>query len=283
MKWLREQKDPRVKYAGWIVEMKALPYEIISQNGLDQIAADCMSYRPDPSREEKIQNNKPYLENHIFTLRVKPTNEKWMERIRKEQSADEAIRFGLQQLTDRGKIREYCFKCYKRVHLDNRVLMRGNQIICANTLRFEVMDTVHEQLGHPGVARTMYMVGKYYVWPGMQLYVKDYCNHCGVCLENKGSRQQKTLQPYKIEELQPRAVVAFDVAVLPWAGYSHRYFLLIVDIFSKYVELAAMKDQHATTIKDALRQSWVHWHGAFNIAVSDQARNVDGEVVNEFC
>ena len=96
----------------------------------------------------------------------------------------------------------------------------------------------------------------------MQLYVKDYCSHCSVCLENKASRQAKeTLQPYKIEELQPRAAVAFDVAVLPWASYSHRYFLLIVDIFSKYVELAATKDQHATTIKDALRQSWVHRRG----------------------
>ena len=162
--------------------------------------------------------------------------------------------------------------------------MRGNQIICANTLRFEVVDTVHEQLGHPGAARTMYVVSKNYVWPGMQLYVKDYCNYCGVCLGNKGSHQQKTLQPYKTEELQPRAVVASDVAVLPWASYSHWYFLLIVDIFFKYVELAAMKDQHATTIKDALRQSWVHRHGAFhNIAVSDQAKNVNGEVVNEFC
>ena len=43
-----------------------------------------------------------------------------------------------------------------------------------------------------------------------------------------------------------------------------------------------MKDQHYTTVKDAL-SSWVHWHEAFNIAVSDHGRNVDGEKVNEFC
>ena len=282
MKWLREQKNPRGKYARWIVGPEALPYEIISQNGFDHIVPDCMSRRPDPSREEETQNDEPYLESHIFALKVEPTNEEWMERIRKEQSADEAIRFGLQQLTDKGEIREGRFKCYKRVHLDNRIIMRRNQIICPNTLRFKIVDTVHKQLGHPGAARTMYVVSENYVWPGTQLYVKDYCNHCSVCLENKASCQPKeTLQPYKIEELQPRAVVAFDIAVLPWTRYSNRYFLLIVDIFSKYVELAAMKDQYATTIKDALRRSWVHRHGAFNIAVSDRARNV--EVVNEFC
>ena len=51
-----------------------------------------MSRRPDPSREVEIQNDEPYPENHIFALKVEPTNEEWMERIRKEQSADEAIR-----------------------------------------------------------------------------------------------------------------------------------------------------------------------------------------------
>ena len=80
-----------------------------------------------------------------------------MERIRKERSADEAIRFGLQQLTDKGVVREGRFKRYKRVHLDNRILMRGNQIIFPNTLRSEVADTVHKQLGHLGAARTMYV------------------------------------------------------------------------------------------------------------------------------
>ena len=44
-----------------------------------------------------------------------------------------------------------------------------------------------------------------------------------------------------------------------------------------------MKDQHATTIKSAILDAWVHCHGRPNIAVSDQARNVDGDVINELC
>ena len=121
-----------------------------------------MSCWPDPGREEEIQKNEPYLENHIFALNVEPTNEEWMERIHKEQSANEAIRFGLQQLTDKGEIRDGRFKCYKRVHLDNRILTRGNQIICPNTPRFKVVDTVHKQLGHPGAARRVYVVSENY-------------------------------------------------------------------------------------------------------------------------
>ena len=44
-----------------------------------------------------------------------------------------------------------------------------------------------------------------------------------------------------------------------------------------------MKDQHATTIKSVVLDAWVHRHGRLNIAVSDQARNIDGEIINELC
>ena len=69
-----------------------------------------------------------------------------MERIRKEQSADESVRFGLKQLTDKGEIRESRF----------------------NTLRFEIVYTVHKQLVHPGAARTVHVVNENNVWPGKQ-------------------------------------------------------------------------------------------------------------------
>ena len=67
------------------------------------------------------------------------------------------------------------------------------------------------------------------------------------------------------------------------ATKGHRYFLVIVDLFSKYVELGAMKDQEAEMIKEVLLNYWIYRHGKQAVAVSDQARNVDGEVVNMIC
>ena len=40
-----------------------------------------------------------------------------------------------------------------------------------------------------------------------------------------------------------------------------------------------MKDQGALTIKAALLQHWIYRHGKFQTALSDQARNVDGNTV----
>ena len=116
----------------------------------------------------------------------------------------------------------------------------------------------------------------------MHSYVEDFCAHCETCLKNKGGRVSKEpLQPYTLDELKPRSVIAFDIATLPWATNQYRYFLVIVDLFSKYCEAVPMKDQLAVTIEKALLDSWVHRHGRPDIAVSDQAKNVDGQVVND--
>ena len=44
-----------------------------------------------------------------------------------------------------------------------------------------------------------------------------------------------------------------------------------------------MKNQEASTIKDALINQWIYRHGNPKIAVSDQASNIDGEVVSVLC
>ena len=69
----------------------------------------------------------------------------------------------------------------------------------------------------------------------------------------------------------------------PGQHTNNRYFAVIVDRSSKYLESVAMKDRHATTIKSAIPDAWVHRPGRPNIAVSDQARNVDEDVINELC
>ena len=44
----------------------------------------------------------------------------------------------------------------------------------------------------------------------------------------------------------------FDVAYLPWSSENHRYFLLMVDGFSKFTELVPMPNQEAETIVNAI-------------------------------
>ena len=88
---------------------------------------------------------------------------------------------------------------------------------------------------------------------------------------------KENLIPISIAQ-SPRQVVSYDVATLPWAG-NYRYFLQITDLFSKWIELAPMRDQTSKSIIEALETYWILRHGPPEIFLSDQGPNVDGSEI----
>ena len=65
---------------------------------------------------------------------------------------------------------------------------------------------------------------------------------------------------------------------------AYRYFLLIVELFSHYVETIPLKDQTATSIVNAFMEGWVYrGYSVPNIMLTDPGKNVDGSAVHELC
>ena len=64
----------------------------------------------------------------------------------------------------------------------------------------------------------------------------------------------------------------------------YRYFLLIGDLFSHYVEAIPLKAQTITSIVNAFMVGWVYrGHGVPNIMLTYQGKIVDGLAVHELC
>ena len=115
----------------------------------------------------------------------------------------------------------------------------------------------------------------------MNADVDKFCSCCLTCLKNKSwIKPKKELVPINLTS-KPRDVVFFDIAYLPWSSNNHRYFLILVDGFSKFTELVPMANQEADTIVNAILANWIYRHGPPKIMISDQAPNVDGEKVRE--
>ena len=52
--------------------------------------------------------------------------------------------------------------------------------------------------------------------------------------------------------------------------------MILVDLFSQFIELVPLKDQVANTICQAVLEGWIFKHGPPRIMLSDQGPNVDG-------
>ena len=59
--------------------------------------------------------------------------------------------------------------------------------------------------------------------------------------------------------------------------------LIIIDLFSKFVEIVAMRDQTAESVCSALLNGWIYRYGVPDMLLTDQGRNVDGEAVRKMC
>ena len=70
---------------------------------------------------------------------------------------------------------------------------------------------------------------------------------------------------------------------MPKDHHGFQYFLLIDDIFSKYIHAVPLKDQTAPVIADALLSHWIYHNGTPYFMLSDQGSNVDGDVIKEIC
>ena len=116
-------------------------------------------------------------------------------------------------------------------------------------------------------------------WKRMDSDIDEYCRGCLTCHKNKpNSNPKERLIPINVSK-RPREMITFDAATLPWASSNHRYFLLMVDLFSKFIELYPMADQESSTIVRGIFDGWVYRHGPPNYILSDQGPNVDGSEI----
>ena len=58
---------------------------------------------------------------------------------------------------------------------------------------------------------------------------------------------------------------------------------MIGDLFSKYIEIVPIKSQIAQSIVEAVIDNWIFRYGCPVFMLSDQASNVDGELLQEVC
>eukprot|EP00800_Vazella_pourtalesii_P011831 TRINITY_DN28439_c0_g1_i1.p1 TRINITY_DN28439_c0_g1~~TRINITY_DN28439_c0_g1_i1.p1 ORF type:complete len:124 (+),score=1.66 TRINITY_DN28439_c0_g1_i1:171-542(+) len=100
---------------------------------------------------------------------------------------------------------------------------------------------------------------------------RAYCRSCLVCQKSKPSRPPK--QPKELFEtvgIQHGVTVAIYIGTLPWVDGSHKYFLLIVDIFSHYIKVVPLRDQRADTVVRAFLEGWLfRGQGIPSVLISD--------------
>ena len=168
--------------------------------------------------------------------------------------------------------------------MKGKALFFEDRIVVPQTLRNDTLRLVHSR-AHFGQTGTIAALRRSYFWMKMARDAKVYCKECLTCQKVKGANQRKQpMSEFILEDCSPGINVGIDIGTLPWSDGEYRYFLLMVDLFTRHVELAPMKDQTAATVIAAFEENWIfRGHGVPGVILSDQGPNLDGQEFRRFC
>ena len=175
-------------------------------------------------------------------------------------------------------------KVASRLHLERGIMYFDQRIVVPKEVQQEVLAKT-QAAAHFGQAKTMQLLKRKYLGMKMARDTKIFCRSCITCQKSKPSHMAKVpLQEFQRHNIGPGEFVAMDIATLPWTDTEYRYFLLIVDIFSRYVEALPLRDQTASSLVNEFKNGWVYrGRGVPRVLLSDQAKNIDGAEIRIMC
>ena len=154
------------------------------------------------------------------------------------------------------------------------------------SLKDEVLAGCHDcpTSGHLGTQKTLDRVKCSFIWHELATDVSIYVRSCPVCNRNKKSNVKPRAGLHSFRAGAPMEHVHMDIlGPFPPSESGNHYILLMVDQFTKWVEIHAIPDQTAEqTALIAVNQFFTRFGAPLQIH-TDQGKNFNGHVMKALC
>lgn len=156
------------------------------------------------------------------------------------------------------------------------------QLVLPEKLRSRVLESLHDEMGHMGIERTLDLVRSRFYWPRMAAAVEQKVKTCGRCVRRK-AHPEKAAPLVNIQTTRPLELVCMDFLSLEPDNRDTRNILVITDNFTKYAVAIPTRDQKAATVAKSLWDHFVVHYGFPERLHSDQGRDFESHTIRELC
>ena len=266
------------------------------------------------SNTNTIQSTEDNTSNHIndtesttqITEIIIPTSERhrvdqqndgtiaWLTKLKQETEKANIIRPAIdtKQLT---KEQYLMYRRLERLYIFDGILFRQwvnretkqsfFQYVVPRSKRLEILEKAHDDVtaGHLGSTKTVDRIKAHFYWPKWEIEVRQYVESCQSCQRLKAHNRTNTAPMQPIIAHYPYQIVTFDMTgpiVRTKEGYER--IMVIVDHFSKYIDLYAVKTLEANEAARCLMKS-IYKHGIPDQIISYQGTNFQSKIIKEIC
>ena len=139
--------------------------------------------------------------------------------------------------------------------------------------RHALLQAMHSipSAGHLGRQKMQSRIRQRNYWKGLGSDVKAFIQYCHACQVRKQHQPKKAGNLLQFSATYPFQVVGVDIlGPLPSTLLGNRYVVVIVDRFSRWVELTAVPDILAETIADVVVNQLIFRHGCPTQLLTDR-------------
>ena len=158
--------------------------------------------------------------------------------------------------------------------IEGGCILWGNRVVIPKTLRERVLVELHEV--HMGISRMKSLARSFVWWTGMDKEIEDKARHCSTSQYNQNNPVSAPVHSWEYPA-SPWERLHVDFAG-PFMG---KLFLVVVDAFSKWIEVEAMNSSTAAATVRCLRKICAT-HGLSQVVVSDNGPAFTGQEFKEF-
>ncbi|CAI6370722.1 unnamed protein product [Macrosiphum euphorbiae] len=148
------------------------------------------------------------------------------------------------KIVESGEIRHY-FKIKNELIKEKEIIYYENRIVVPKSLRMYIIKKLHDT--HIGITKTLKKSKQIFYWPGMSSDLKNFIEACEICKKFSCSNIKEPLLQHAIPEL-PFQKIGIDIAEIERSNY-----LVVMDYFSRWIEVLSMKDKTSETVISLLK------------------------------
>lgn len=222
------------------MRMMRFSYSISHVPGKKLCTADTLSreplVKPLNQQEEKLESDvMAYVDS---VIRYLPATEDRLEELRCQQQEDEVTKqimeYSSTQWPERsqlpGPLKPY-WPERNELTIQQGLLMKGNRLVIPVSMRLDVLERIHE--AHQGINKCRERAKTSVWWPGLSRQLKEVVKRCPTCIKQHVNTAEPAI-PSQLPD-RPWQKLAADLFEL-----KNQQYLLVIDYFSRYVEVAKL-------------------------------------------